>query len=473
MVGIAGSLSGIVAGYFLAGWITHFYAATMGIPQVFTTMDWRAAALAVAAAMAVCIAASLLPVWRLVKLYPARVMRVDGDGGVKRAKRREGKAAAASASERRIPVNWSIPFHNITRDARRSFFNLLGVVFSIMLILVSLSMLDWLNSILDFQYNRVIRYDADVSFASPEGAEKIDALSRLPGVSRVEPYAMIPCRFEAGGEVIGEGIIKVVPPDCELLGFYNLQGRQISMPEDGVFFSNWFHNGLKVKDGDEIVADTPVGRVQLGADDFVRQLGGLTAFVNRDMLKGTPAEGECTPGPWSPPAKGDMEALRAELEQVGGVAGVAIPDYVMEMMRTSFLGMIFLFVGFLIAFAVAMALALIYNTMTIAFLEREREVTLMLALGYDVRRVAALFAVENLMIALAAIVPGLIMGHYAFMYMMKTMTNEFIDLPGVTSLRSYLIAAVCLIPVVLLAQLPSLRRVRRVDLTRAIKDRSL
>jgi hypothetical protein len=170
-------------------------------------------------AMIICIVASLLPVWRLVKLYPARVMRVDGDGRVRHARRRAGRAAAVSANERRIPVSWSIPFHNITRDARRSFFNLLGVVFSIMLILVSLSMLDWLNSILDFQYNRVIRYDADVSFASPEGAEKIDALLRLPGVSRVEPYTMIPCRFEAGGEVIGEGIVKVVPADCELLGF--------------------------------------------------------------------------------------------------------------------------------------------------------------------------------------------------------------------------------------------------------------
>jgi putative ABC transport system permease protein len=97
----------------------------------------------------------------------------------------------------------------------------------------------------------------------------------------------------------------------------------------------------------------------------------------------------------------------------------------------------------------------------------------MLALGYSVRKVAALFAVENLLVAVAAILPGLVLGHYAFIYMVGTMANEFIDLPGAISPGSYLIAGLCVIPVVLLAQLPSLRRVKRVDLTRAIKDRSL
>ena len=63
-----------------------------------------------------------------------------------------------------------MPWHNITRDFRRSFFNLLGVVFSIMLILVALATLDWINSILDFQYEKMIRYDADVNFASAGGA---------------------------------------------------------------------------------------------------------------------------------------------------------------------------------------------------------------------------------------------------------------------------------------------------------------
>ena len=267
-------------------------------------------------------------------------------------------------------------------------------------------------------------------------------------------------------------MVEVIPSDGELLGLYDLEGRRIGMPEEGALFSNWFQNGLEVGTGEAVVAETPVGEVEIRADGFFRQLGGLTVFVDRDMLTGTPLDGVYTGAMVSSDGQ-DLEALREGLLGVEGVASVAVPEYVMEMMRTLFLGMIYLFVGFLIAFAVAMAVALIYNTMTIAFMEREREVTLMLAMGYDVRRVAALFAVENLLITLAAIVPGLVLGHYAFVYMMKTMTNEFIDLPGVTSLRSYLIAGVCVIPVVLLAQLPSLRRVRRVDLTRAIKDRSL
>lgn len=470
MVGIAGSAAGIVAGYFLAAAVTALYAKTMGIPQLFTTMDWRAAALGVGLAMVICVLAGLLPVWRLVKQYPARVMRADGDGGGGRRHRREGKAAPAG--ERLIPVSWSMPFHNITRDARRSFFNLLGVAFSITLILVALGALDWINSILDFQYEQMIRYDADVSFAAPVGQEQVDALSRVAGVSRVEPYAMVPCRFASGGEVIGEGLVEVIPSDCELLGLYDLEGRRIGVPEEGALFSNWFHQGLEVRDGDGVAVETPLGEVEMAADGFFKQLGGLTVFVNRDMLAGTPLEGVYTGAMVSSDLR-DLEALREGLLGVEGVSSVAVPEYVMEMMQTMVLGMIYMFIGFLIAFAVAMAVALIYNTMTIAFMEREREVTLMLALGYSVRKVAALFAAENLLVAVAAILPGLVLGHLALAYMVESMANEFIALPGNTGIASYLLAGLCVIPVVLLAQLPSLRRVRRVDLTRAIKDRSL
>jgi putative ABC transport system permease protein len=470
MVGIAGSVAGIVAGYFLASAITGLYAETMGVPRLFTTMDWRAAALGVGLAMVICLLAGLLPVWRLVKQYPARVMRVDGDGGGGRRHRRSGKEMPTG--RRRVPVSWSMPFHNITRDFRRSFFNLLGVVFSIMLILVALGALDWINSILDFQYGQMIRYDADVSFTGPAGQEQVDALSRVTGVTRVEPYAMVPCRFSNGGEVIGEGMVEVIPSDCELLGLYDLKGRRIGLPEEGELFSNWFQQGLKVGTGEGVTAETPLGSMEMTADGFFKQLGGLTIFVNRDVLAGTPLDGVYTGAMVSSDGR-DLEALREGLLGVEGVASVTLPEYVMEMMQTMVLGMIYLFIGFLIAFAVAMAVALIYNTMTIAFMEREREVTLMLALGYSVRKVAALFAAENLLVAVAAILPGLVLGHYALVFMVTSMANEFIALPGVTSWSSYLIAGLCVIPVVLLAQLPSLWRVRRVDLTRAIKDRSL
>ncbi len=470
MVGIAGSIAGVVAGYFLGAAITSMYAATMGVPQTFTTMDWTAAALGVGLAMVICILAGLLPVWRLVKQNPARVMRSDGDGSA--AGKHWRAAKRTPAGERRLAVSWSIPFHNISRDARRSFFNLLGVVFSIMLIMMALSMKDWINSILDFQFNRVVLYEADVSFASPVGADEVAKLSGLAGVSRVEPYAMVPCRFSSGEGVIGEGIVKVIPSDCELLGLYDLEGRRVAIPEGGALFSNWFSKGLEVRGGDGVTVETPLGDLEVTADGFFKQLGGLTVLVDREMLAGTRLDGVYT-GAMVASTQTDLEALRGNLLGVDGVASVAVPEYVREMMRSLVIQIIYLFSGFLTLFAVAMALALIYNTMTIAFMEREREVTLMLALGYGVRRIAALFALENLMIAVAAIPLGLVLGHYAFASMVGTMANEFISLPGVTNWASYLIAGLCVIPVVLLAQLPSLRRVRRVDLTRAIKDRSL
>ncbi len=469
LVGLLGSVAGIAAGYGLAMWIAGVYTGTMGIPRVFMSMDWWGSALALVLAVVACMLAAAIPIWRMVRQRPATVMR--DQTGSRRAGRGLRKQAEPAA-ERRLKVTFTMPLRNLSRDWRRALFNLLGVVFAIMLVVVSLSMLDWLGQILSFQYHELIHYDADVLFASPQDSSSIEALAALRGVDRVEAYAMTPCRFVVNGSEAGEGTLKAVQPDTQLMGFYNTSGKAEAVPADGVLLNSWFHDGLGVKAGDMVGVATPLGTLEITVRGFVKQFGGLSAYTDLSVLQKLAGANAYT-GAMVASNTVQGEALRNLLLQVPSVSSVAIPAFVEEMVRSQFLGPLYAFVGFLIAFAVAMALALIYNTMSISFLEREREVTLMLALGYKVREVASIFAAENMAVALGALIPGLVGGALLFKALIKTMTNEITSFPGTTSLRTYLIAAGVVIAVVFLSQLPSLLRVKRIDLSQAIKSRSL
>jgi ABC-type antimicrobial peptide transport system permease subunit len=130
------------------------------------------------------------------------------------------------------------------------------------------------------------------------------------------------------------------------------------------------------------------------------------------------------------------------------------------------------FAGVIILFAVAMALALIYNTVSIVFIERRKEVSVMMSLGSRMRRIAGMFTVENVMVALIALLPGLVGGYLFTSWMMESYSSEFFNAPAVITPLSYLISAVVVLVVVLLAEIPGLRRAAQVDLAETIRDRS-
>ena len=64
--------------------------------------------------------------------------------------------------------------------------------------------------------------------------------------------------------------------------------------------------------------------------------------------------------------------------------------------------------GTILAFAVIMAFALLFNTMTVNVLEREREFATMRAVGTGRRTIGLLLSTESVVLWLLAAIPGLL-----------------------------------------------------------------
>ena len=136
------------------------------------------------------------------------------------------------------------------------------------------------------------------------------------------------------------------------------------------------------------------------------------------------------------------------------------------------MGMMYLFCGIMILFALAMAMAVIYNAVSIAFLERRREISTMLAMGCSVRRLGGMMTVENLMVGAASIIPGLLLGYLLSIYMMGMWQNEYWSMPVYLQPATYVAAAAGVLALVLLMQLPDFRKASRMDVVAALRERT-
>ncbi len=283
----------------------------------------------------------------------------------------------------------------------------------------------------------------------------------------------MPARFLKGNETVGQGLLDALPVDEELLRLYDKENRLQELPRDGALVSQGFGDFLGVRSGDLLEVESPLGIIEVPVRGFAQQLGGLSVYLDREYLGSllgyeAPITGAIIRSPLG------QDELKTRLMAYDGaiVSSVVIPAYAEESIRKDYMGMMYIFTGMMILFAVAMAMAVIYNAVSIAFLERRREISTMLAMGCSVRRLGGMMTLENLTVGLASIIPGLAFGYLLSLYMMSIWRNEFFNMQAYLSPWSYVFCVVGVILLVLLMQLPDFRKAGRMDVVAALRERT-
>jgi putative ABC transport system permease protein len=150
------------------------------------------------------------------------------------------------------------------------------------------------------------------------------------------------------------------------------------------------------------------------------------------------------------------------------VASVTIKESLFGVLD-SLLAFMRFFVGVLFAFAFAVAFVVVYNTFTTNVIERTREIATMHTIGEDRRHVVAMITAENLMLAVVSLPLGLWLGRLAAGLIFSEMSTEAYTLPVYIRPTSYVWIVLSVLAILLLSEVPSLRRVFRLDLAAATK----
>ena len=465
LIGIAGTLLGAIAGYFLSNALTYFYSEVIGLPVTKIELQWAALGGGMFLGLLPCLIAGLLPAYAAARLNPAEAMR-----------------AAPLTTGRKLLIErlfpflmhlspiWKLPMRNIFRNRRRSLYTVIGVIFGVALILVSAGMIDSIEALLDTQFNDIQRYDAQVNFAEPQ--DRTTMLTEAQGwegmEGTIEPVLQVPTRMSYGDKSYSTLAIGFTG-DSELYGLASTSGGWTHVSENGILLSKGLQSELGIDEGDVINLQSPLGMYQLEVIGFTKDLLGSYGYVTLDQAQAMVGGDDVISGLMLTGKAENLETIRLQANQLPAVASVELTieteSRIHEMMD-----LLVVMMWVMLLFGAALALAIVFTTVSVNLLERRREIATMRTLGEDKSRIAVMLTIENLLLGLAGLLPGIVLGYALAVQMFSMFENDMMQFELNIAPRTYLLTAGLVMVIMLVSEIPALRQSNRLDLAKTIKE---
>ncbi|MCJ7712679.1 MAG: FtsX-like permease family protein, partial [Chloroflexi bacterium] len=183
LVGLVGSVLGVILGSLAAATISQLYTTAISVP--ITVIEVRPLTVLIGLVMGPIAGAvaAYFPARRAARTSPAEAMRGElpsGHGSVSLVER-------LVPPVRRLPTRWLVSLRGLGRSPRRTISTIMGIAIATMLVLVSWGMIDTVQVLLDRQFNQVQRQDATVLFAAPLPAGKVGTALAVDGVAGADP----------------------------------------------------------------------------------------------------------------------------------------------------------------------------------------------------------------------------------------------------------------------------------------------
>ncbi len=470
IVGVIGSLVGIVLGSAMAYGIGEMYRGFLNLPLLETSIHWEVAGGAVAISVAVCLLAGLGPALRSARMQPARAMHSDPTlsqtkGSVPLVERAIGWALPRS-------IFFRLPLRNVFRSRRRSVYTIIGTVFALVLIVSTWAMNDSINYLIAQQFEEIDTWDAVVAYSDNVPTEGIAPIAGIDGVTSAEAALVVPVKLRAGDQR-RELLLTAISPEAGFHGFTVAEGAPVAdaLRLGGLVFPEGLARRLDVGVGDKVEVQSPYTArpLQLEVLTLSREMFGAPLFVGESVGRALTASGEASMNAvYLSYTDVDVATLEKALYAQPGVASVTIKQALIDTLD-ALMAFARFFIGLLFAFAFAVAFVVVYNTFTTNVIERTREIATMRTIGEDRLHLALMITAENLLLALVSVPIGVWAGRLAGEAMFRAMSTEAYTMPIYINPLSYLWMVLAVIGILLLSEAPSLRRVFRLDLAEATK----
>lgn len=124
---------------------------------------------------------------------------------------------------------------------------------------------------------------------------------------------------------------------------------------------------------------------------------------------------------------------------------------------------------FFIVLSLLFILLVLYNSGSLTFNERQREFGTLKVMGFQTGQIRRLFTIQNIGVTLLGMILGAPLGKIMLQYMFDSNGDAF-DYQIVTKPSDYLVAGGCVLFTAILVSFLFSRRIRRLDMTEALKD---
>jgi len=475
VISLAGSVPAIFAGYQLGKLMGMAYNQVFAIPDMKAEMSWIVAFSGIGVSTMFCLIAGYNSARRVLQIQPAQAMRVESpEAG------RSVFLEKIGFLWRRMSFSGKMIVRNLFRNPQRSFLTIVGVAATVMFFMISMFFLDSIDFAFTKQFFDFQRQDFKVFFTKPVAYYDALDVQSIRGVTKVEPVT------EIGVEIIKDWIKKdtVLVGASENNAFYRLineRDERIALPEDGILVSQMIAEKFPVKVGDIITVKAFVGNLKVKESSkeikkkmrvvgIAKQYAGINCFVSMKTMREFMDEGKFVTSLLLKVERGMESHVRAELSKINAVdmieRRVDAFDGFMEQMK-----FMKVFVGVMVSFGTVMGFAIIFNSTIINIMERSRELASLKVLGYTIGEIQSLLFIENLLLSVIAILPGVLIGKGMCNFINSQFSNEMFSLAVIIYPRTYIIAFISVFVCATLAQLANTSNIRGLDMVEVLKSR--
>jgi putative ABC transport system permease protein len=467
VIAAVGALAGVVIGAYLGQQVSELYYRYFRLPELFYRVSLDVAAGAVMASLLVAALGAQSAVRRALAVPPAEAMRPAppprfGRGWLERRRLFQ-----------RLAPSGRMLLRQMVRRPARTALSVLGLSASGAVLLIGFSFIDIMEVLISQQFERAWRQDMTLSFAQPLTSDVISAVAHLPGVMRVEPQRAVAVRLRAGARHRTVAIMGLVPVP-ELQRVLDRTGQVHTPPDEGLLLSQALAQLLDVRPGQPVEADVLEGdrrTLTLPVVGVVDDALGLQAYMTAAALSRALRE---QPRVTGVAVQLDAQALPdfyTRVRSLPAVAGVSSTTAMLRNFRALMAQNLNVVITLNVIFSAIIAVGIAYNSSRVALSERSRDLASLRVLGFTRGEVSLLLVGELLLVTVASLPLGMVLGQWLGSGIMQLFNNELYRLSYDVSWRTVAWMALTNLGAMLVSAGLVVRQLHRVDLVSVLKER--
>lgn len=428
--GLAGGVAGCLVGYGMSALMTGVYQKFFQFPALTNRLNPLAMTEGLLISLACGAAGTLHGARTVLRLEPAEAMRAKPPA-------RGGPIWLERWPRfwRRLDFGWRLTLRNIVRRPLRSLATMFAASLGASIMVNGLMMAQASTEMVDFQFNRIMRSDVDLSFKDEQGAAALDEVRRLPGVDRAEPVLDVACTFIHGARRRKAGV-SGLSPDARLTVPRNADGLKLRIPAVGLLMSRKLAEMLDLRVGQTVTMLPVKGRrepLEVPIAEITDSFIGLAVYADIDYLaRLVDEEFACTGAQLAVhPTLERRNSLYRELKQMPALRGVsARADLIANVMNTLIANQQ-VFISLLVMFAGIIFFGSVLNSSLVSLAERVREVATWRVQGYGEWQIGGLFLRESVLLNSLGTLLGLPLGLLMTMAVTRAYDTEMFRIPVV------------------------------------------
>ncbi len=362
---------------------------------------------------------------------------------------------------------------NVAGRPLRTLLTVAGITFAAPMVVLGLFWRDAIDQMVEVQFNLVERGNVTVTFPHIRERAIVGDLAREPGVLAVEGQRIVPVRLRAGHRSYLTSVIGL-PAHSLLRRPHDAALRPVDVPPEGISLTRRLADRLGVSAGDTLTVEVMEGRRRkrdLPVSATIEEVIGMASYMRIDTLNRLTGEGDVASAASLYVEPSSLPALSRRFKDLPVIESVSAKASALTSFLEKIAGLVFVTAGILTAFAVIIAVGVVYNSARIGLQERAWELASLRILGFTRGEVARILFGE-FMIEIAIGVPiGLVLSQGIVTLISRFHSNESFQIPAVIEPRTYAAAALVVVAASVASALVVRRRIDRLDLVAVLKAR--